>query len=407
MKTYAVVYFSIVCIVFVLVSVNIVTAQWVKQSGMGGTGNAFVSNGNTLYACSYGGLTATTNNGDTWYPVNYVMADWHCNSVAKSGTNLIGNFQNLMYRSTDDGKNWIQTGTDIPVSLRFISINNKFIASTVGGIYTSSDFGTTWTISNTGMPADTVLAFCKFGESLFAGTKSHGAFISTNQGASWSATNNSDTHAFYNFSEDGTSLYAVGDGNQVKGGVFRSADNGKTWIDITAGVHQLVNATGIVAIQNNLFVSTLNFGVYASNNNGQTWKAVNEGIDTWEMFCHNIILHNNYLFLATESGYIERRPLAEVFSQSSTDVSEVTQTYSETKCFPNPANKNVSMIIPINSNLVIKVYNSIGKEVDVTIQSTDAGTLTLNTEHLPNGVYRVCMVDNNKMLNSKTVCVQH
>src|ERR1035441_6201342 len=58
------------------------------------------------------------------------------------------------------------------------------------GIFRSTDNGTTWLRSNSGLTCDTVLAFASDSTYLFAGTFGGGVFRSSNNGTSWTQVNN-------------------------------------------------------------------------------------------------------------------------------------------------------------------------------------------------------------------------
>jgi hypothetical protein len=107
------------------------------------------------------------------------------------------------------------------------------------------------------------------GTNLFAGTDS-GAFLSTNDGASWTAISNGLTNKYVRtLAMSGTNIIAG-----VTGGVFLSTNNGNSWTRVLPAVF-----VGPIAVNgSNLFASTYweggATGVYLSTNNGSRWTRV-------------------------------------------------------------------------------------------------------------------------------------
>jgi len=73
-------------------------------------------------------------------------------------------------------------------ALAFSADGTKLFAGTDGGIFLSTDNGTSWTAVNTGLTNTTVHALAVSGANLYAGTEG-GVFLSTDNGTSWTAVN--------------------------------------------------------------------------------------------------------------------------------------------------------------------------------------------------------------------------
>jgi hypothetical protein len=78
-----------------------------------------------------------------------------------------------------------------------------------GGIFHSTNNGTSWHAVNAGLTDDVVFSLVRDGTNLFAGTYGGGVFLSTNSGTKWTAVNNGlpDT-AVYPLVVVGTNLFA-------------------------------------------------------------------------------------------------------------------------------------------------------------------------------------------------------
>ena len=77
-----------------------------------------------------------------------------------------------------------------------VSGTNLF-AGTDGGVFLSTNNGTSWTAVNTGLTNTVCLVLLPSrGTNLFAGTDGGGVFLSTNNGTSWTAVNTGLTNTY-------------------------------------------------------------------------------------------------------------------------------------------------------------------------------------------------------------------
>ena len=111
--------------------------------------------------------------------------------------------------------------------------NNHLVAGTEGGgVFLSTDNGTSWRGVNSGLTDLDITSLALIGTNILAGTKSSGVFRSTDNGASWVPANSGlpfdSTDSLYPaitcFAVNSTNLFAG-----TSGGVFRSTDNGTGW----------------------------------------------------------------------------------------------------------------------------------------------------------------------------------
>ena len=73
---------------------------------------------------------------------------------------------------------------DTLVTSLAVSGTNLF-AGTGGGVFLSTNNGTSWKQVNNGLMDTNILSLAVSGTNLFAGTYGSGVFLSTNNGASW------------------------------------------------------------------------------------------------------------------------------------------------------------------------------------------------------------------------------
>ena len=191
--------------------------------------HSFAMHENTLFAGADFGLFSSTDDGKHWTTTsiidnyvsslivsgNYIYAGldvWISlsgNSVPKTralgasvnnkfrnsgNTTVTGTYDNGVYRSSDNGINWVFTGLyNVPLS--FVIKDSNLFAGTLGGVFHSSDSGKSWNSANSGLVSIYVNSLDVKSNNLFAGTDS-GVFISTNNGISWRAVNSGLTSIY-------------------------------------------------------------------------------------------------------------------------------------------------------------------------------------------------------------------
>ncbi len=175
-----------------------------------------------------------------------------------------------MIHTPSSNAQWVQINGLFagPVTSLVVSGNSLFAGIDGGGVFLSTNNGTTWTPANSGLPDAYVNCLTVTGTNLLAGTDT-GVFLSTNNGTSWTATGltNNDVNAF---AVSGTNLFAAA----YPGGVFLSTNNGTSWTALglkdSLVIALAVSPNG--AGGKNLFAGGI--GVFLSTNNGTSWTAL-------------------------------------------------------------------------------------------------------------------------------------
>ena len=213
-----------------------------------------------------------------WVQLNQGLTNTNILVLAVSDTNLFaGTLSGGIFRSTNNGTSWTSESTGLPsnASVYTLTISGAILFAGIdgSGIFRSTNNGTNWTV--TGLSNPEVLALAASGTDLFAGTYFDGVFRSTNNGTSWTAVGLTNI-IVQALAVSGTNLFAGTRG----GGVFRSTDNGTNWVEVNTGLTNL-NVNALAVIGTNLFAGT-NYsgvgGVYRSTNNGTDWIVVNTGL---------------------------------------------------------------------------------------------------------------------------------
>ncbi len=201
-------------------------------------------------------------------------------------------------KSTDGGSIWSASNTGLLSPVYVLAVDpttpSTLFAGTrdsvgrTGGVYKSTDRGSTWGAVNTGLPATEISVEALAIDpttpgTLYVGVRPGGVFKSTDGGSTWGAVNTglptteiSVTALAIDPSAPDT-LYAgtaYGDG----GGVYKSTDGGSTWGPANTGlptdIPVLALAVGPTA-PSTVYAGTAFFGVLKSTDGGGTWVGAN------------------------------------------------------------------------------------------------------------------------------------
>ncbi|GEM_PF-5591295 len=165
-------------------------------------------------------------------------------------------------------------------SINAILIDNKvnytLYAGTNGnGLFVSKDSGASWQQSNAVMGTLAIinaLAEDKDGN-IYVGTPT-GVFKSDNTGTNWSQF--LSTTSINSMFVDKTNTIYVG--STISGVMYKSADEGATWHDISAKniSHAIIGF--VMDNKNNLYAATNGDGILKSGDAGANWTAINTGL---------------------------------------------------------------------------------------------------------------------------------
>jgi ligand-binding sensor domain-containing protein len=189
--------------------------------------------------------------------------------------------------------------------------------------------------------AGAVWSLAVSGTNLFAGTYDGGVFLSTNDGTSWTAVNNGLENPHVSClvvspnGAGGTNLFAGTNGC----GVFLSNKNGTSWTQFKAGMTNS-NIYALAVSSNgaggtNLFAGTYLGGVYLSTNNGTSWSAVNTGLTNTHVL--SLAVSGTNLFAGIVGG-IWRRPLSDFVTSVEKLSTDLPRHFSLEQNYPNPFN---------------------------------------------------------------------
>jgi hypothetical protein len=204
-----------------------------------------------------------------------------------------------VFLTTNNGTSWTEAGvglTNTDVRAILISGSNLFVGTNVEGVFLTTNDGVTWTQKNSGLTTIYVHALAISGSNLLAGTVGGGVFYSNNNGTSWTASTgetNNNINAFCLFNSH---IYMGANSGTIK----ISHNDGATWEEIwecDMGSKYIMSLAGISTTY--LFAGTT-VGAYVSTNSGTNWTAINNGLT--ESYIQSLAVSGTTLFAGSEYG---------------------------------------------------------------------------------------------------------
>ena len=314
-----------------------ISAQWIQTSFPNHVVSCLASKESNLFAGTWGqGMFRSTDNGTTWTEINNGLPDFYArwvyslavvpSSGGGGGTNLFAGMEyGGVYRSTDDGDNWIAVNSGLGSGINIVALGvagSTILAGAaqqpgLSGVYRSVNDGETWTRCNSGFvtQADSnvyCFASTTTGSTtyFYAGTGG-GVFISNTDGTSWTRISNglppeSISALAVNPGSGGISDQTLFAGVGYSG-AFSSTDNGSSWTQVNEGfIYTPLIADFIVSSVPNGTVGTNNIfaieagHVYESTNNGTRWWDTGCPYGTGILKC--LTINGDYLFVGAEGG---------------------------------------------------------------------------------------------------------
>jgi photosystem II stability/assembly factor-like uncharacterized protein len=230
------------------------------------------------------GVFRTLDNGASWQMIDSGLTNLNLDAFAVSGMNLyVAGNGGGVYLSTNNGISWNTANTGLSQYLTVLdfavggtyAMPMLFAGTYQYGVYLAN--GKNWTPVNNGLGEAWVSALAvTAGNSsspiLFAGTTGYigmngGVFRSTDNGTSWTSEStgllNSDVYTLFPI---GTNLFAG-----TNNGIFLSTDSGASWISENAGLKSKL-ISSFAAIDGNLFVGTDSTNSSGYTVGGSVWK---------------------------------------------------------------------------------------------------------------------------------------
>ncbi len=261
--------------------------SWIKMDtapsiGPGGGITSIACNGALIVMVS-GSVFCSTDSGQTWnLSLNRYIAGPAriMGSVILAGTYVDTPIDNGIWRSSDSGKTWRQTGDGVmhpEMIITGISPSGTYVYATGigggayrgGGLYRSQDTGSSWSVVDTSdfFPgADNLVAL---GSIIVISVRGHHvAYRSVDSGHTWEKVNALQNPGPLEFQTQGTDVYA-----STEGGIFRSSDSGATWVRVDSGI--IASDVDAFAVDSSgVYAGAYGGGVYHFNAALGSWSQI-------------------------------------------------------------------------------------------------------------------------------------
>ena len=269
------------------------------------------------------------------------------------------------------------------------------LAGTDGnGIYSSTDNGTSWSVSNIGLTNMYVRSFTVNGFEIYAGTE-YCVFKSSDYGRHWAAMNNGlSSNVIWSLAVAGNNIFA---GTEY--GIYKSSDNGNSWAAVNNGL--IGNIVWALAVNGTkIFAGTNGGGVFLSTNDGTSWLPQNEGLSN--LYVYSFVINGSNIYAGTSSGFVFTALLSQL-----TNILE-SQNNESLTISPNPTSSQTTISFSlVQTNAIIKVMDVTGMEIKNTaliINNQKAAIIDING--YSKGVYSLQITDANRNEINRKVVLQ-
>jgi signal transduction histidine kinase/ligand-binding sensor domain-containing protein len=268
--------------------------------------------GSTFFAATASGVYRSTDEGTDWMAASNGIPNRDIRTVVCVGSKIFAaTWGNGVFLSLSNGEKWdsVNTGLENRYVYDLTSSSSSLFAGTWGGVFVSTNGGTSWSSVREGLVDNRVLSVAVGSEDstmtmLLAGTVT-GVYRSTNGGVVWTAANDglggmyARSFAWLPGESDKGGLFAT-----TTAGVFRSTDGGADWHMMNNGLPS-TDARTLVVNQSDLFVGVWEKGIFASTNGGATWSPSNDGV-TDSVSTYHLVVIGSEMFAATKEGIFRR-----------------------------------------------------------------------------------------------------
>ena len=245
-------------------------SSWVKTSDISGTFWDLTKTSTKIFAAASNLGIISSSNGIDWAISGKGLASPPAGNLIVTGGKWFSSSKGIFY-SSNGGQNWTNRGFSSSfVQSMIIQSGISYAAVSGEGVYKSTDDGITWTLTNNGLLNLQTNSICSDGINVFVATNS-GVYVSLNQGGSWSFSGFSGT-LVSKLSSLGGVIFATTSNGRSTTGFYKSTNSGTSWQAIV-GLPDV--AVEKIAVSPNAIYAVINNGIFFSNDNGSSWKETN------------------------------------------------------------------------------------------------------------------------------------
>ena len=302
---------------FLILLCNNSNAQWsvVNSAPSSSLNNIIESNGILYLSCAGAGVFISIDSAATWQEKNNGLITSQAKSVYEIlvyGSNLYAATKSGIYKSTNNGDDWIKKSSGITIgpgatyefTESIFEYNGNLITGAYNGMYISTNEAENWTITNISGQGIRGKNTVDHNGILFSARETINdpvGYKSYDGGFTWEDLTGLVYNTIIFFSEPGK-LWAGS-----ASGVKLSTDNGITWEDRSDGLGLDPYGSSIIRVNNDLIVA-LKFGgsaVFISSDDGLNWEDFSSGLPSVNEI-NKLMFYNNKIYAATSDGLWQR-----------------------------------------------------------------------------------------------------
>jgi len=261
------------------------------------------------------GVNRSTDLGQTWETINNGLTNLDTRTIVikNDGTVFCGagfsnSDQGVIFRSTDNGNNWVRADTGIAWSTHLnamaVDITGNIYAGAYDGVYKSTNNGSSW-INIGGAGGAKELAFNSTGD----------LFLASYGGGFWKLPDGDTTWVDLTSNIGSNYIFTlfIGSNDYIYTHQKRSTDNGQTWTNYSVGEFVYAVAENSAG---HLFFGTNDYGqgVYRSFDFGSTWELISNGLPTPGLDINSLAVDSeDYLYAGTNGMSMFKTTSSTVF----------------------------------------------------------------------------------------------
>lgn len=376
-------------------------SQWEKMNSFptAWVNDIYIS-GSVIYAATQNnGVYKSTDAAASWQQISNGLSNGQsiqCKQVILSGGNLYTATVDGIYKSTNLGGDWVKKSSGITIGPGAIyefcesiyELNGVLFTGAYNGIYRSTNGADSWVITNISGMHVFAKNFTMHNGILFAARETNNtpvAYTSADNGVTWSALTTLTLPTITFFSEPGKLFAGTIDG------AWLSTNNGASWVHRILGLTADPYNSSFVRV-NGILVSSLKFGgsgMYKTSNDGVLWENFGQGLPFLSSI-HKLIILNSKILTGTSAG-IYQRNISDVTGITVISA-EVPEVFSLKQNYPNPFNPETKIVysVPKLSNVKLAVFDAAGRELASLVnQWQNPGTyeVSFDASELSSGLY--------------------
>ena len=248
--------------------------------------------GALAYVAGSGGVMRSCDDGDSWsLPTPAQRPGLSVLVHPTDPATVFFGTDNRVYRSSDSGASFTQTGTNIAgliIGLGARSDGTLF-AGTDSGLYRSDNNGDSWAAiagSPTGNNIHAIAVDPNDDQLIYAGTNGNGMYRSTDGGVTWNAIGNGNPRwqvRDIEFDPGNSSIVYAPSWD----GIWRSSDGGSTWSNL--GFSRVTDMDFDPNDPIRAYASSWDFSVLRSTDGGSSWSSVNAVFPTNRLYSLSVL----------------------------------------------------------------------------------------------------------------------